>query len=151
MGLTTLNKGGNHMLNDTSYIRKLFYIFSIAASPFIVLLLLTPITKVPVSYNLVCLLISLLYSLFWTDRMQTTVMYIPIQYQTLPKIQVYLIETGFKAHFESSSLLRFEPTLDLPLFAGDISITFDDRLLTVTGQKGYLKPLRKNFVKPTQA
>ena len=151
MGLTTLIKGGNHMLNNTSYIRKLFYIFSIAASPFLVLLLITPLTKVPISYNLVGLFTSLLYALFWADRMQTTVMYIPTEYQTLPKIQVYLIETGYKAHFESSSVLRFEPTLALPLFAGDISITFDDSLLTVTGQKGYLKPLRKNFIKPTPA
>ena len=138
------------MLKLRAYLFNVLSISFVLSSPFLVLLALTFITEIPATYNLMGILSALIYALVSARQHQNTAIYVTLDSFTILKLRRYLFETGYESSFESEYLLCFEPSLQLPMLTGPVSITLNDEYAEIAGPKKYINTINKDFVTTQQ-
>jgi len=114
-------------------------------SPFFTLILLTPLTKIPVYCNLWCIVLGTLLSLIISLRVHNDLAIIQFQNKTafLSQLNTRLHEIGYAQDTPEETKIAYLGTPRVSLFAGDIEVIINLNQAFITAPKVYLKKLIK--------
>lgn len=139
------------LVKSKGFLRKFIGTSLWIISPFFILLLLTPLTKIPAYYNLCCIGLGIPFSLIIALRVHNDLALIQFQNETvfLSQLNTCLAKLGYDQDKTEEAVIVYRGTPRTGLFAEDIEVTIEQGQAYITAPKVYLAKLVK-LLKLTQ-